>query len=349
MSRQLSNFKKTIALAFLGAILSIIFLFLILPFLTTSLYEVISVLDLVSASTIVGYLGILINFCVMLAVFILFDRIDYKLKLDSFVYAIVYSVLFLSFGSMIYVIFYYPEILVGVTKINIFIHLFVYPSIISINLGSSQLIWIISIVIFVVLFNLRYYSLTHIPKVKIISGPKPSIFSKIIFWIMLIVVIIIAFLIFDYDINLFYLLLINIGLVLVGTTILHFIFGFILKEIQKKERKSETILEHSLFYSIADIAYIAFRNSIYPEQTLDSWLQYDILTIFLAILIFYHVSAINFLVSKKFNLAVDIFGEVLAIVITFLLEYLQIFTIMVYLTIALLVSMIFIILEKKVY
>jgi hypothetical protein len=294
MSKQTSNFKKTIALAFLGAILSIVFLFLILPFLTTSLFDVISVLDLVSASSIVGYIGIMFNFVIMLIVFILFDRVDVKLKLDSFVYAAIYSILFLAFGSMIYVIFAYPDILAGVTKLNIFLHLFVYPSIISINLGSSQLIWIISIIVFVVLFDLRYYSLTHIPKVKIISGPKPSIFSKILFWIMLIVVIIIAFLIFDYDINLFYLLLINIGLVLVGTTILHFIFGFILKKIQKKERKSETILEHSIFYSIADIAYIALRNNVYPELTLDSWIQYDILTIFLAILVFYHISAINF-------------------------------------------------------
>lgn len=351
MSKQLSNFKKTIALAILGAIISIMLLFLLLPAITTSLFDVISVLDLVSASTIVGYIGVMLNFIVMLAIFILFDRVDVKLKLDSFVYAAIYSILFLAFGSMIYVVFAYPDILVGVTKLNIFIHLFVYPSIISINLGSSQLIWIISIVVFVVLFDLRYYSLTHIPKVKIVEGKKTdtSTFSKVFLGIMVVVVLIIGFLIYDYDLGLFYLLLINLGIVMVGTVLLHFLLAYILKKIRKKERESETILEHSIFYSIADIAYIALRNNVYPESTLESWLQYDILTIFLAILIFYHVSAINFLVTKKFNLAVDIFGEVLAIVITFLLEYLQIFTIMVYLTIALAVSMVFIILEKKVY
>lgn len=349
MSKQISNFKKTIALAVLGSILSIVFLFLILPFLTTSLFDVISVIDLVSASTIVGYLGIMINFSMMLLVFILFDRVDYKLKLDSFVYASIYSILFLAIGSLVYVIFYYPDILTGVTKLNIFLHLFVYPSVISINLGSSQLIWIISIVIFVILFNLRYYSLNHVPKVEIIKGEKPSAFSKAFLWIMIILVIIIGFLIIDYNENLFYLYLINIGMVLIETAIFHFLIGYFLKKIIKNKRESETILEHAIFYSIADISYIALRNSVFSELTLESWLLYDSLTIILAILIFYHVSAINYLVSGKFGLSVDIFGEVLAIAITFLLEYLQVITIIIWLIVILSVSMIIIITEQKVY
>lgn len=171
------DIKNVVGVSIIASIISALIIFLILPLISTELKSIISALEFTDANILVGYLGILIIICITELLFILFLRSQFKKLFSYIIICFIYSILFLSIISFVYIGINAPHLIYGINSFKIVLHLFTYPSILAIFFGSIEIYWTLTILLFIILFNI-FYIMKSKKEIVIIEKVKISKFQK---------------------------------------------------------------------------------------------------------------------------------------------------------------------------
>lgn len=252
-----------------------------------------------------------------------------------------------------------------------FLHLFLYPSVICIVYNKFELFWILSMILTVVLFNVQYlYNLKnpltpqdqdHLPKnvekYKKLERQKKKSYQAILG--MEIVSIIGCFIgIYYISKDYFYNVLIDLVMVMGFTSLLHFALRSLVKKM-RKDQDQETILEHAIFTSLAIfitqiIDYYFIDKSVdlfqlYNETSDWIYIGYFILQIVFVVGIFYFISAISYLILKQHRTAIDIISLAVAYPLGFVFISLNLEFVFILLTIIFFALMVYIVVLQGIY
>jgi len=156
------DFKNVLISTIMGSIFGLIVAMLILPALVTNLSTTLNSLDLVGTANLVGWLGeICIFFVLAIVSIMLMKYYDRKALIYTLIESFVFGVVFLCFTSFWAVYFTYPHLFYGMTFGDKIFKWYSYPSIVSIKMGSPQLIWVFATIFHLILFNLKFYQLNY--------------------------------------------------------------------------------------------------------------------------------------------------------------------------------------------
>ncbi len=326
------DYKNVLATSIISGVISIFLLFTINPILSSEISPYLHILELTDANLILGYIGILILFASMNVFFIIFARTKFSELFSSLLYCVLFSIIILSLASWLILAIINPNLFYGLNSFSMFLHLFLYPSVVCIVFNRFELFWIISMILTIVLFNIQYlYNIKHpigsqiekpknVEKYEKIEQQKKKSYQSILG--IEIVVIIGSFIgIYYVSKDYFYNVLIDLIMVMGFTAILHFALRSLVKNM-RKDQDQETILEHAIFSTLAIlitqiIDYYFIDGSVdlfqlFNETSNWIYIGYLILQIFFVVGIFYFISAISYLILKEHRTAIDIISLAVA-------------------------------------
>lgn len=359
--------KNVISLTFISTLISTLMIFLVIPFITSELAPYIHALELTDANLLVGYVGLLVIIATMELSFMLFARKDFRMLSVSIIYSFLFSVLFLCLISFFYVGIFRSDRLYGMSTLKIFLHFFVYPTIVAIDFGTIEIFWEITIILFVILFIVKYIQFeksspvqreSEIYQTKSVKlDIKKRIIYEVILGLEIVIPAIIGVIAYLQSLKTLYFFLVQAIMVLGFTSLFHFTIGKMINKLRNSNE--ESILEHSIFSSLAIflaivIDYFFIHSSLnfivlFQLEDNSIYIWYWILSMILTIAIFYFISAISFIILKKHRLSIDIMSLIVGYSVCYLLFILDLFSLMVILSIIFIGIMIVLILTKKIY
>lgn len=146
----------------LAAILGLIISQIVLPPFFAIYNPVLDSMGLLDRSSLITYAGILITFLGFFIVSLVFNRyFDLKQMLLILILSGFLSFVLLGAGSWIYVSLRFPGALADTDLYLRLIKLGSYPVIITLKLADPQPIWVISIVLFLIIFSISIILLTE--------------------------------------------------------------------------------------------------------------------------------------------------------------------------------------------
>lgn len=135
---------------------------LILPPLLTIFNPTLDELSLFGRANVISWAGV---FLMVLGIFLSILAFNRQYDVKRMILLLLIS-LFLTFnlltaGSYIYIAKKYPEVITNTSLFNRVIKIYSYPTAITLKIGDAQPIWIISIVLFLIIFNISFLILTE--------------------------------------------------------------------------------------------------------------------------------------------------------------------------------------------
>lgn len=149
-----------IIISIISAFTGILISSLILPAVVSNLGVLLDEMDIITVSNLIGWLGeISIVITLFISLIVLSQKYKFIVLIQSFLISVVFSIITSSALCYIVLIITNPELFVDLSIWKKFINFLRYPSVLSILLGSPQIVWIFTTIIQIFFFNIKFYQL----------------------------------------------------------------------------------------------------------------------------------------------------------------------------------------------
>jgi hypothetical protein len=150
-----------VGISIISGVAGIILSQLILPSIVSTFQGTFDSLNIVDASNLISWAAILITIVgLIFAILLLAKNYNVGPLLLCLSISFVFTIILLSTGSFIYLGYTQPNVFADASIITKLVKFYTYPTMISLLLGDMQPIWIISTVLFLIIFNTSFFYLT---------------------------------------------------------------------------------------------------------------------------------------------------------------------------------------------
>lgn len=156
----LSLFAATV----IGGVSGVIIALVMLPAIVTNLTPTLDSLSIVGVSNVVGWLGNLIILIILTIVAVLLTRLQFyrgSILYNAVLTSALLGALGLCWISYYWIISIRPDLFVDVAWWEKLLRFYSYPSLLSIEMGSPQVVWILACSLHVFFFNLKYFWISY--------------------------------------------------------------------------------------------------------------------------------------------------------------------------------------------
>ncbi len=155
--------KSVIIASVIGGVVGLIIAMVILPALVVNLETTLDSLDIVDTSNLIGWLSEIIIFVILSGVTILLAKYyKWSTMLTCLISSFLYGVVLLCVGSFWYIVWDSPQLFHNMSLWAKLWKWYAYPNVVSILIGTPQSIWVISTIVHIILFNLKFYQLVEL-------------------------------------------------------------------------------------------------------------------------------------------------------------------------------------------